>query len=643
MKTLISSRDHHRPFDLIAMGRVAVDFYAEQIGSSIASAQSFRKYLGGCAGNIAVGCSRLGLNVSMLSRVGGDELGQFLKNTLRDEGVDTSMLQTSSGHLTGLVVLGVDPPDHFPLIFFRNDCADMAIDKELFTREYFAQAQALLITGTGLSHAQTREATLHAVMLARSVNTKIILDIDYRPVLWGLLPPGDGENRFVASAEISALFATVLPLVDLVVGTAEECRLAGNGCDITAAVQGLRCHTSVPIVVKKGADGAMCFLKDEWAPIRASSLPVTVLNVLGAGDGFMAGLLSKLLRAGTFDDALRTANAVGAIVVSRHGCSPAIPSCEELDYFLAERDADVALKSATLARLHHHVLLKEYARREPMPIFAFCHRWQLEEVCARHRQPFSMISTFKTALGQAFSTLCRARNIAHAFVIGDADYGRDAIREATANDVGVIVAIEKSGTRLLEWIDDASPYEILHARPANWGVKVLMHFDASLSSTEQQHQINRIKELERACRQLERALMLEVIPADKKLSDESTILSVTRLYQEGIYPYWWKLPSFATLPGWKELCRTIDAHDDKARVVILGGEAKSPSAFAEGFSIAQSSQHGIGFAVGRSIFWPSFVGFIQGTMTIDDVKADVTKRFFTLYDLWHDTSSRSLQ
>ena len=154
--------DNSRPLDLICMGRVAVDFYAEQVHSPLEDAQSFRKYLGGCAGNTAVGTARLGLNSAMFSCVGTDDMGVYLRNTLEKEGVDTSLLRSTAEHLTALVLLGVNPPERFPLIFYRENCADMQIRPKDSDPEIFKKAKALLITGTGLSTPAMRDATRQA-------------------------------------------------------------------------------------------------------------------------------------------------------------------------------------------------------------------------------------------------------------------------------------------------------------------------------------------------------------------------------------------------------------------------------------------------------------------------------------------------
>lgn len=319
-----------RSIDVICMGRVAVDLYAEQIGASIETAQSFRKYLGGCAGNIAVGSARLGLKSAMFSCVGTDALGNFLKDELQKEKVDINLVSDTNKHLTGLVILGVNPPDRFPLIFYRENCADMQLKKSHVNKDFLAKAKALLITGTGLSTKKMCSVSHHAVNVAKSVNTKVIFDLDYRPVLWRLTDLGDGESRFKISDIVSQHYQDMLPHCDLIVGTEEEVNIAGQAESIELALSNIRKFTHAPIVLKKGARGCNIYFENLSQPVSAPAYPVEILNVLGAGDAFMSGFLRGLLQGESWETCARYGNACGAIVVTRHGCAPAMPKFEEM-------------------------------------------------------------------------------------------------------------------------------------------------------------------------------------------------------------------------------------------------------------------------------------------------------------------------
>jgi 5-dehydro-2-deoxygluconokinase len=345
----------NRPIDLISMGRVAVDLYSEQIGSSLKDALSFKKYLGGCAGNIAVGTARLGLNTALFSCVGQDEMGAFLREELQKEGVNTELLYETKDHLTGLVLLGINPPKDFPLMFYRRDCADMQLKAEQITESFLAQSKALLITGTGLSTPSMFDTTMEVIRLAKKAKTLVIFDIDYRPVLWGQAAVGNGESRYQYSESVSAVYQKILPFCDLIVGTEEEILIAGGALELTTALIGVKAQTQAPIVVKLGAQGSVVYFNEEC--LQTKPFPVEVVNVLGAGDGFMAGLLSGLLHNTTWEKATTYANACGALVVTRHGCAPAIPYQEELDYFIEHYNADpLVWKSPQLMHLHERRL-----------------------------------------------------------------------------------------------------------------------------------------------------------------------------------------------------------------------------------------------------------------------------------------------
>ncbi|MEY4753226.1 MAG: 5-dehydro-2-deoxygluconokinase, partial [Pseudomonadota bacterium] len=215
-----------RRIDLACLGRVAVDLYAQQFGSHLEDARSLQMYLGGSSGNVAFGVARLGLKTAMISRVGNEQMGRFLRQTLEQEGCDTSQLQTDPERLTALVLLGLKDRDTFPLLFMRENCADMAIRADEIDESFIAGCRALALTGTHLSTPTTREAALTALGYAKQHGTVRILDIDYRPVLWGLTARGAGENRYVPDARVTEQLQQVLGEFELLVGTEEEFLIA---------------------------------------------------------------------------------------------------------------------------------------------------------------------------------------------------------------------------------------------------------------------------------------------------------------------------------------------------------------------------------------------------------------------------------
>lgn len=326
--------DNSKIFDIISMGRVAIDLYAEQTHCALSNVSSFKKYLGGSPGNISVGCSRLGLKSALFSCIGKDEMGFFLKETLKKEGVNTQLLYESTHHLTALALLGINPPSHFPLMFYRENCADMQLHPSQARHELFRETKILQISGTGISTDSMRVATLEAIKQAKDNEMKVVFDLDFRPVLWGLTPPCDGETRYVKSDEVSNHYHAFLPLCDLIVGTDEELMIASGENKIDEAIEKLKGICDADIVYKKGLDGSEIHLNFDGDVIMQQAYEVDVYNTLGAGDAFMSGLLYGIINEASWLDTLSYANAAGAIVSARHGCSPAMPTAEELHFFL---------------------------------------------------------------------------------------------------------------------------------------------------------------------------------------------------------------------------------------------------------------------------------------------------------------------
>src|SRR6185369_7230817 len=234
------------------------------------------------------GCARLGLKPAMLTRVGDEHNGRFVRETLAAEGVDVRHVATDPQRLTALVFLGIRDRDTFPLLFYRERCADMAIDASDIDAAFVASSQALLISGTHLSQPGPAEACRVAMAAAREAGTRIVLDIDYRPVLWGLTSPGLGEQRYVPSMAVSERLQTVIGQCDLIVGTEEEIRIAGGSDDTLTALRRLRALTTGLLVMKRGPMGCVVFEggipEDIEQGLHGPGFPVDVFNVLGAGD-----------------------------------------------------------------------------------------------------------------------------------------------------------------------------------------------------------------------------------------------------------------------------------------------------------------------------------------------------------------------
>ena len=314
--------------DLITMGRSSIDLYANDVGAAFEDIKSFAAYVGGSPTNIAVGTKRLGLEVALLTAVGQDKVGDFVLNFLKDEGVVTDYIPVKAGKRTSAVVLGIEPPDKFPLVYYRDNCADIELTIDDVLATPLADAKALEISGTGLSREPSRSATFFAAEEAKRLGRTVFIDLDFRADQWHD-PRAFGINM-----------RAILPLVDIAIGTEEEINAAmlSRPEDITIKDQqisapdikgdidaNIRAILNVPsgpeaLVVKRGADGASIHLRS-GDTIQAPGFPVNIYNVLGAGDAFASGFIYGRLKGWDYFKSARMGNACGAIVVTRHGCA----------------------------------------------------------------------------------------------------------------------------------------------------------------------------------------------------------------------------------------------------------------------------------------------------------------------------------
>ena len=372
-----------KALDVITIGRSSVDLYGAQIGGRLEDMGSFEKYIGGSPTNIACGTARLGLTSAVITGVGDEHMGRFIIEQLAREGVDTRGVKVDPERLTALVILGIRDREHFPLIFYRENCADMALCEDDIDEDLVRSARSVVVTGTHLSHPLTEAAVLKSLRIAREAGIKTALDIDYRPNLWGVAGHGEGESRFVESEEVTAKLQSSLHLFDLIVGTEEELHIAGGSTDTVTALKAVRAVSDATLVAKRGALGAVAFsgsIPDSLDDGEAGAgFPIEVFNVLGAGDGFMSGLLKGWLDDEDWPTTLKYANACGAFAVSRHGCTPAYPSWEELQFFFARGIVRKDLRNdAELEQVHWAT--NRHGDWSEMRVFAFDHRAQLEEM-----------------------------------------------------------------------------------------------------------------------------------------------------------------------------------------------------------------------------------------------------------------------
>jgi 5-dehydro-2-deoxygluconokinase len=588
--------------DLITIGRSSVDLYGAQIGGRLEDMGSFDKYIGGSPTNIACGTSRLGLRSAVITGVGDEHMGRFIIEQLQREGVETSGVKIDPDRLTALVLLGIRDEEQFPLIFYRENCADMGLCEDNIDPDFIRSARAVVATGTHLSNPQVEAATIKALNIARDAGLQTALDIDYRPNLWGVAGHGDGESRFVESDAVTQKLQTTLNLFDLIVGTEEEFHIAGGSTNTIEALRAVRGVSAATLVCKRGAAGAVAFTGDIPDSLDAGEagpgFPIEVFNVLGAGDGFMSGLLKGWLDGETWPVALKYANACGAFAVSRHGCTPAYPSWEELQFFFKRGITRPDLRNdAELEQVHWAT--NRAGDWSSVKTFAFDHRMQLEDMAGYTKDK-----------GGAFKELCLQAAL-------QVQAGQEGYGILCDNRIGRAALHAASGTGL--WI--GRPTELPGSRPIQlepelgedlgqlreWArenvVKLLVfcHPDDNAAMRAEQEEV--VKRLWHASRRNGLEFLLEIIPSKVGTVDDMTTATlIQQFYDLGVYPDWWKLEPFKTAAAWQNAVEAIERNDPCTRGIVVLGLDAPEAELAASFAMAAKQPLVKGFAVGRTIF-----------------------------------------
>lgn len=627
-----------KKLDVITIGRAGVDLYGAQIGGRLEDMGSFEKYIGGSPTNIACGTARLGLKTALISRVGNEHMGRFILEQLRREGVSTEGVKTDPERLTALVILGIRDDTQFPLIFYRENCADMALCEDDIDEAFIASARAVVVTGTHLSHPRTEGAVIKALTLARKHGLRTALDIDYRPNLWGVAGHGDGESRFVESAKVTAKLQSTLHFFDLIVGTEEEFHIAGGSIATLEALRAVRAVSAATLVCKRGPLGAVAFADAIPASLEegqsGQGFPIEVFNVLGAGDGFFSGLLRGWMTGEDWPTSLKFANACGAFAVSRHGCTPAYPSFEELQFFLKRGVVRPDLRNdPELEQLHWSTTRHTRGDGDwsTMRVFAFDHRVQLEQMPGYSLQK-----------GSAFKELClkaalrvQSGNPGYG-ILCDNRIGRSALHRASGSGLWIGRPTEWPGSRPLTLEPElGSDCGSLSEWAREDVVKVLCFCHPDDDTATRAGQEATVKRLFEAARRNRLEFLLEIIPSKIGPTDDRTVATlIEQFYAVGIHPDWWKLEPMRTTAAWANAIAAIEAHDGHIRgIVVLGLEAPEAE-LAASFDVAARFPLVKGFAVGRTIFGDAARRWLAGEITDETAVEDMALRYERLCQIW---------
>ena len=326
--------------DLITAGRVSLDLFARDIGAEFHDITAFETGVGGSPVNIAIGASRLGLTSIAFTAVGDDPVGEFVRHFLTNEHVNTDFISVKKGRRTGMAVVGVQPPDRFPLLFYRENPADIHLTIKDAQALPLAEARALSLSGTALSRGGAYDVSLYLAEKASLQGATIFMDLDLRPDQWAH-PLAFGLH-----------LRRALPLCDVIIGTEEEFYAALSPTP-EAVMTGERVsdHDSLHqllrdcamehdalLVLKRGDRGVRLYTTESQTDVPG--FPVAIVNTVGAGDGFASGLIYGWSRGWDWEEAARFANACGALVVSRHGCARALPYRREVEAFISDGGND---------------------------------------------------------------------------------------------------------------------------------------------------------------------------------------------------------------------------------------------------------------------------------------------------------------
>ncbi|MCB9385437.1 MAG: 5-dehydro-2-deoxygluconokinase [Bryobacterales bacterium] len=329
-------------FDIVCLGRNGLDLYSNDIGAAFPDIKTFSAYVGGSPSNIAVGTKRLGLRSAMVTAVGPDPVGEFVVEFFRREGVDTASIPQKPGTRTAAVILGIEPPDRFPMVYYRDNCADVELSIDDVLASPVADTRTLLIAGTNLAREPCRSATIFAAERAKAAGARVVLVLDLRADQWHDLRAYGVNMR------------TLLPLTNVVIGTASEVKAAMLVEGMEVAVEGSQVSEAKvsgdleegierilasgveALALTRGADGAAVHVAGGQV-FEAAPYPVEIYNTIGAGDAFASGLLYGMRKGWDWQKSARMGAACGAIVVTRHGCANFMPTEAEALAFVEER------------------------------------------------------------------------------------------------------------------------------------------------------------------------------------------------------------------------------------------------------------------------------------------------------------------
>ncbi|HEX5128877.1 MAG TPA: PfkB family carbohydrate kinase, partial [Usitatibacter sp.] len=567
---------------------------------------------------------------ALVTRVGDEQMGRYVLEQMRREGVSTEGIKVDPKRLTALVLLAVEDEGVSPHIFYRTDCADMALSEDDIDEAFIASAGAVVVTGTHFSRPNAEAAQRKAIRIAKQSGRKVAFDIDYRPTLWGLTGHDAGAERYVRSERVSQTIKSILVDCDLVVGTEEEIRIAAGVDDLLGALKAIRALSKATIVLKRGPMGCIVYEKqisNLEDGIVGKGFPIEVYNVLGAGDAFMSGFLRGWLKGEPLATCATWANACGAFAVSRLLCSPEYPTWPELTYFLEKGSPHRALRRDP-ALSHLHWVTTRRPQAETLRALAIDHRAQFGSMSEAVGAPAERIEQFKLLAFEATTRVAKGRP---GFgMLLDSTYGQKALYKAAKAGLWIGRPVEKPGSRPL----DLEPLNLAEW-PVTHTVKCLCFYHPDDGEELKARQERELARVHHAARAAGRELLIEIIAGKHgPLGDDTVAAVLARLYALGIKPDWWKLEPQKSAAAWRTIEEVIKKNDPYCRGVVMLGLEAPEAQLMESFNLATDISVLRGFAIGRTVFADAAQKWLSGKMTDEQAVADMAARFERLVQEW---------
>jgi 5-dehydro-2-deoxygluconokinase len=328
-----------KKYDVITYGRSSIDLYSANIGSPFVEIKQFNAYVGGSPLNIAVGTRRLGLESAIITGIGQDQVGEFLLHFLKKENVETQFIGIKPDARTSAVVLGIEPPDNFPLVYYRNNCADSKVDIDDVIRANIGQFRIMEISATALNVEPTRSAAFYAAEEAKKNNVPVLIDLDFRADQWhdarafGVTARAFLNGCTFALGTEEEILATMLSDPTQIKIKNQQISAPEITGNVEESIKSIMKLGIEALIVKRGAEGSRVYLKNGEI-IDVPGFPVEVVNILGAGDAFAAGFIYGYLNGWDWYKCCRMGNACGAILVTKEGCSNFNPTLHEALAFI---------------------------------------------------------------------------------------------------------------------------------------------------------------------------------------------------------------------------------------------------------------------------------------------------------------------